>query len=443
VRDARRVVVLEGDTINRFSTERILRREDYWVFVTEDAAAAVRVASVSAIDLVLVDLGLGRLEAVPQWQRRRGDAVFRGVPPSVPDGYAVLRPLHLDPSSARYPVVTLKTNDLASEPPPLCRFAVVDFLPRPWKASGFVEGLDSVFRGPGRPATAGRKVPAVDGGEPERLFETANATPDEPVPSKPESGERQPFESTPLALRTALVVDGHDADRRALVQDLLRHGFSVLEATTAAEGLRLAVARRPWLVLTELDLPDESGLGLCRRMRGHSLLRRTPVVFLSAQDDCETRYRALKAGADDYLAKPAPSREILIRLELLLKRFSEIELGSEPGAGLRGAVELVGAPAVLQICHLNGLTGVLVARRGSQSVRIAFRRGQIVSATGPDHEGPLVVYDFIGWPHGQFEFDRGALVEGTTVEVDFTALLLEGCRRLDERRRGRPADAVN
>ena len=74
----------------------------------------------------------------------------------------------------------------------------------------------------------------------------------------------------------------------------------------------------------------------------------------------------------------------------------------------------MGAPAVLQICHLNQLTGVLVARRGSQSVRIAFRRGQVVSATGPDHEGPLVVYDFIGWPHGQFEFDRGALVEGTS-----------------------------
>ena len=65
---------------------------------------------------------------------------------------------------------------------------------------------------------------------------------------------------------------------------------------------------------------------------------------------------------------------------------------------------------------------------------------QIVSAIGPDHEGPLVVYDFIGWPHGQFEFDRGALVEGTSLEADFNALLLEGCRRLDERRRGVPVE---
>ena len=109
---------------------------------------------------------------------------------------------------------------------------------------------------------------------------------------------------------------------------------------------------------------------------------------------------------------------------------------------LRGAVELMGAPAVLQICHLNQLTGVLVARRGSQSVRIAFRHGQIVSAIGPDHEGPLVVYDFIGWPQGQFEFDRDAVIEGPSIAADFNALLLEGCRRLDERRRGRPIDST-
>ena len=421
--DARRVVVLEDDTINRFSTERILRREDYWLFVTEDAAAAVRVASVSAIDLVLVDLSLGRLEPVPQGQRRRGDAVFRGVPPSLTDGYAVLRPLHLDPASARFPVVTLKTDDLPVEPLPLCRFAVVEFLPRPWKAGGLVEGLNAIFRDAPRPAeAAGREAESVRAG------------------SERGNGGSKPFGSTPVALRTALLVDPDDGERRALAEDLVQHGFSVLEATTGAEALRLAVARRPWLVLTELLLADESGLALCRKIRRHSLLRRTPVVFLSARDDCDTRYQALKAGADDYLAKPAPSREVRIRLELLLKRFAEIELGTEPGAGLRGAVELVGAPAVLQICHLNALTGVLIARRGSQAVRIAFRRGQVVSAIGPDHEGPLVVYDFIGWPHGQFEFDRGALVEGASVDADFNALLLEGCRRLDERRRGLPLE---
>jgi CheY-like chemotaxis protein len=194
-------------------------------------------------------------------------------------------------------------------------------------------------------------------------------------------------------------------------------------------------------VITEVSLPDETGVRLCTRMRSHSLLRRTPVVFLSNRDDCDTRHEAMKAGADEFLPKPAPSREMLIRLELLLKRFGEIERGADQGSSLRGAIELVGAPAVLQICHLNQLTGVLVARRGGLSVRVGFRQGEIVSAVGPDHQGVTVVYDFVGWPQGQYEFDRGAAVDGAPIESDFNALLLEGCRLLDERRRGRAPEA--
>ena len=192
-------------------------------------------------------------------------------------------------------------------------------------------------------------------------------------------------------------------------------------------------------MVTEAQLADGSGIDFCRRVRAHSLLRRTPVVFLSERDDCESRHQALQAGADDYLVKPAPSRDHLVRLELVLRRFTA-DSGADPAASLRGAVELMGAPAVLQICNLSQLTGVLVARRGSQSLRIAFRRGQIVSATGPDHRGADVVYDFIAWPQGEFEFDRGAFAEGLPMSEDFNALLLEGCRRLDERRRGRPVD---
>lgn len=411
----RRLVVLERDTIHRFSTERILCREDYWVFVTQDAAAAVRVAAVSAVDLVLVDLGLDVLLPVPSSERRRGDSDFDDVLPSLGEGYAILRPLQLDPQ-AHLPIVTLRQQARSEEPVPPCRFALVGLLPRDASASGLVEGLGEVFG------------------------ECAGAPLDEPGRAR---GVRtgtlaRPFESTPVPLRSALVVDPDEAARRALALGLVRHDFTVYEAASGEDALRVAVARRPWLMVTETQLADESGLEFCRRVRAHSLLRRTPVVFLSEQDDCDSRHQALLAGADDYLVKPAPSRELFVRLELVLRRFTADVPGEEPGAGLRGAVELMGAPAVLQICHLSQLTGVLVARRGSQSLRIAFRRGQIVSATGPDHRGADVVYDFIAWPQGQFEFDRGALAEGLPMSDDFNALLLEGCRRLDERRRGRP-----
>jgi DNA-binding response OmpR family regulator len=421
-REERRLVVLERDTVQRFSTESALRRADYWLFVTENVSAAVRVAAVSAIDLVLVDLGLGLVEAVPAAARRRGD-VGVGSLPSLGEGYAILRPLNVDPQ-ANLPIVTLKLPVRGEDAVPPCRFALVGLLPRPWGANPHADGVEERF------------LELID-----RVTTPAPAASEtEKAPTK--RGLRtptrsRPFESTPHALRSALVVDPDHTERRAVADCLLRHDFTVHEATNAEAALRLAVARRPWLIITEAELADASGLEFCELVRSHSLLCRTPLVFLSEQDDCDTRHQALKAGADDYLVKPAPSREMLVRLELILKRFaSEPGNGEEPGGGLRGAIELMGAPAVLQICNLNQLTGVLLARRGSQSLRIGFRHGQIVSATGPDKRGADAVFDFIGWPQGQFEFDRDAVVaEAMPIREDFNALLLEGCRRLDESRR--------
>ena len=415
--------MLERDTVQRFSTESALRRADYWLFVTENVAAAVRVAAVSAIDLVLVDLGLGLVEAVPAAARRRGDVGVGSLPASLGEGYAILRPLSVDPQ-ANLPIVTLKLPVRGEDAVPPCRFALVGLLPRPWGSNANAEGVEERF------------LELID-----RVTTPAPAASEtEKAPSK--RGLRtptrsRPFESTPHALRSALVVDPDHTERRAVADCLLRHDFTVHEATNAEAALRLAVARRPWLIITEAELADASGLEFCELVRSHSLLCRTPLVFLSEQDDCDTRHQALKAGADDYLVKPAPSREMLVRLELILRRFAtEPGNGEEPGGGLRGAIELMGAPAVLQICNLNQLTGVLLARRGSQSLRIGFRHGQIVSAMGPDKRGADAVFDFIGWPQGQFEFDRDAVVaEAMPIREDFNALLLEGCRRLDEARR--------
>jgi len=132
--------VLERDTVQRFSTESALRRADYWLFVTENVAAAVRVAAVSAIDLVLVDLGLGLVEAVPAAARRRGDVGVGSLPASLGEGYAILRPLNVDPQ-AHLPVVTLRLPLRGEDAVPPCRFALVGLLPRPWGPNGHGDGL--------------------------------------------------------------------------------------------------------------------------------------------------------------------------------------------------------------------------------------------------------------------------------------------------------------
>ena len=81
---------------------------------------------------------------MPPAQRRRGDAGYDGLPPLLGDGYAILRPMHLDPQ-AHLPIVTLRAAARGDEPVPACRFALVGLLPRDASASVIVEGLGEIF----------------------------------------------------------------------------------------------------------------------------------------------------------------------------------------------------------------------------------------------------------------------------------------------------------
>jgi CheY-like chemotaxis protein len=239
----------------------------------------------------------------------------------------------------------------------------------------------------------------------------------------------------PRALRKALLVDPDAAYRRFLKSALGVHGFTVYEASTSEEALRIATARRPWLILTEVNLPDENGFELCRRVRTHSLLAHTPLAFLSDWDDYEKRYYGIKLGADDYFTKPIAARELLIRLQLILKRYSDLRTRTRNGSGLEGGIELIGAPGVLQMCHISQLTGVFTARAGTRMAQIRFRDGELISAHCDGLQGAEAIYAFIGWPKGQFAFLPGAAGEGARLSDSFDQLLLEGCRRLDESRR--------
>jgi len=147
---------------------------------------------------------------------------------------------------------------------------------------------------------------------------------------------------------------------RAFLKDVLvRRGFTVHEARDGEEALRVALERRPWLIVTDVNMPRVDGVEFCRRVRSHSLIRHTPLIFLSGWDDYKDRYRGLEAGADEFLSKDTSIRELLIRIQILLKRYSDLGARSWRGPGMEGRVEVVGAPGLLQMCHLGRLTGLI------------------------------------------------------------------------------------
>jgi DNA-binding response OmpR family regulator len=114
-----------------------------------------------------------------------------------------------------------------------------------------------------------------------------------------------------------LVVEDDDGIREMLKYNLSGAGFAVLEARDGAAGLRTARTSNPDLILLDLMLPGMSGLDFCRAVRKTS---RIPIIMLTAKDTEVDKIVGLELGADDYITKPFSIREVLARVNSVLRR---------------------------------------------------------------------------------------------------------------------------
>jgi two-component system, OmpR family, phosphate regulon response regulator PhoB len=127
-----------------------------------------------------------------------------------------------------------------------------------------------------------------------------------------------------------LVVEDEPDIQAVLDYNLKRDGHDVTLTSTAKEGLRLARDRRPDLVLLDLMLPDGSGTDLCKTLRQDTTMRGVRVMMLTAKGEEIDRVLGFELGADDYIVKPFSVRELLLRVQSVLRRGgAEDSVGGE------------------------------------------------------------------------------------------------------------------
>jgi CheY-like chemotaxis protein len=119
-------------------------------------------------------------------------------------------------------------------------------------------------------------------------------------------------------MATILVVDDSPVSRRVLGYTLKHNGHLVLDACNGQEALDLLGEQLVDLVITDLAMPEMDGLTLLRHIRGDERLQDTKLVMLTASGQDQDQRDALVAGANDFLTKPASSRELLATVGRLL-----------------------------------------------------------------------------------------------------------------------------
>ncbi|MCX8017975.1 MAG: phosphate regulon transcriptional regulator PhoB [Rhodocyclaceae bacterium] len=119
---------------------------------------------------------------------------------------------------------------------------------------------------------------------------------------------------------TILVVEDEPAIQALIAANLRRHGHQVVAAMDAESAQRQIHAALPDLILLDWMLPGMSGLEFARRLRADTRTRNVPIIMLTAKGEERDKVMGLENGADDYVTKPFSPRELLARIQAVLRR---------------------------------------------------------------------------------------------------------------------------
>ena len=165
-----------------------------------------------------------------------------------------------------------------------------------------------------------------------------------------------------------LVVDDDLVALRMMRLSLESEGFQVSTASSAFEALRVIQTEQPDLIVLDVMMPDMDGVQMLRHLRSQPTTSDVPVIFLTAKSQLDDKIAGLRAGADDYITKPADPREVTARARALMLRSKRI-----PAAKQGRVVSVIGAKGGVGTSTIALNLAVALARRQTPTVLIDLR----------------------------------------------------------------------
>jgi DNA-binding response OmpR family regulator len=161
------------------------------------------------------------------------------------------------------------------------------------------------------------------------------------------------------AIPRVLVVDDETDTLEIIRIGLEFKGYEVITAVNGEEGWEKVQSHNPDLVISDVMMPRMNGLELCKKIKDSFTTSSLPVVLLTARSQVEDKVSGLTLGADDYVAKPFDMRELLARVDMILRR-TKLTLEANPLTGLPGNIAIqreiekrISSKEIFAVCYMD------------------------------------------------------------------------------------------
>ncbi len=250
-----------------------------------------------------------------------------------------------------------------------------------------------------------------------------------------------------------LVIDDDEWVCRLLSVAMNEAGFEVKITENAAEGFYRAVEDQPDCIVCDVDLPDQNGYWVARKIRSHpTKVALVPIVFLSGLDDREHRLEGFQVGGDAYLTKPFRIDEVVAQVDALIQMAARLRqarqtLASVPPTGhaMVGNLAQMSVATVLTLLDLERRSGKLDVTSENRTATFIVHAGNMADTSiGSQNVAPIEAFRIVmAWETGKFAFTPAPSGSSTPSGemISINAVLMEAARLEDEERAsGEPSD---
>ena len=230
---------------------------------------------------------------------------------------------------------------------------------------------------------------------------------------------------------TILVIDpSFERDQSDLFNRLIKENYEISFALTYDQALSRVTQEPPILIISEIAHENYDGIDFCKTVKKES--GNLPFIFFSSEQREESISEALLAGADDFITKESSLQIVFLKLNRMIQQNQRPEKVTVDG-GVSGSLEEMGFMETIQILS-NREKDALISLQdiSNNSAEVYLHAGEIIHARCQELEGETAIYKILTWKSGFFQVKTPKQLPERNVFGSTEAIMLEGCRLMDE-----------